>query len=597
MKKLTLYRVIGKNPSGKSPKKLIINKWNKLPWAKIRERVIKLQRVIYKASLEGNIKKVRRYQNLVINSTSAKFLAVRRITQDNQGKKTAGVDGIRNLLPAQRLYMVSILSIPTRSKPLRRIWFPKPGTDVKRPIGIPTIHDRCLQALFKLALEPEWEAKFEPNSYGFRPGRNAHDALAAIQAYIQKRSKYVLDADISKCFDTIDHSRLLDKIGIKGKFRKQLAYWLKSGVLDAGTFSETEMGTPQGGIISPLLANIALHGMEFHLQEFVKQFPMTYASGKPIGYKERAETLGLVRYADDFVVLHPDKKVLLACYTEIQNWLKHIGLTINASKTRLTHTLELQKTDTESEGFDGKVGFNFLGYTIKQFKSKYRSAKNTKGVLLGYKTLIYPSKKSINNHQDKLHRIILIEGKGMTQKALIKKLNPVIRGWSNYFGAFDSNSMGFLKKMDHLTYLKTRKWSNRIKGSTAKGLSCFHTIENRKWKFSIINGPALVDHSDYSTPNSEITKIRGSESPYSPNKKYWAKRQSSNLSLNSRARILFGKQKGVCTWCKRPFYWDDIKEVDHIIPLLKGGEDNIKNLQLLHRHCHASKTAVDAKRS
>jgi RNA-directed DNA polymerase len=593
MNKLKLYRFIGINPR----KRIIINKWDQIPWAKTREKISKLQRVIYNASLNGDIKKVRRFQDLLMKSTAAKFLAVRRVTQDNQGKKTAGIDGIRKLLPHQRLYMVSILSIPTKAKPLRRVWIPKPGTDVKRPLGIPTIHDRCLQALFKLALEPEWEAKFEPNSYGFRPGRSCHDALSAIQAYIQKRSKYVLDADIAKCFDTIDHTALLDKIGMKGKFRKQLGYWLKAGVLDAGTFLGTEMGTPQGGIISPLLANIALHGMETHLQNFVKQFPMTYASGKPIHYKERSETLGLVRYADDFVILHVDKKVILACYKELENWLKLMGLTISAAKTRLTHTLELQKLDTEQEGFDGIVGFNFLGFTIKQLKTKYRSAKNTKGELLGYKTLIYPSKKSINKHQENLHRVLLVEGKGMLQADLIRKLNPIIRGWSNYFGAFDSNTMRFLQKMDYLTYLKTRKWAKRIKGSSNKGTSYYHPIENRKWCFSVINGPVLLNHTDFSTPSTTIVKVRGSESPYSANQKYWANRQLSNPALNSRVKSLLIKQKGVCLWCKRKFYWDDLKEVDHIIPLLKGGGDNMKNLQLLHRHCHDSKTTIDIKKT
>lgn len=577
----------------------LMTKWSAIPWRKIRERVLKLQRVIYKASIIGDIRKVRHFQHLLVNSTDAKLLAVRRVTQDNTGKCTAGIDGVKNLTPAQRLYVASILSVPKRAKPLRRVWIPKPGTDVKRPcpcpcpLGIPTIFDRCLQALFVIILEPEWEAKFEPNSYGFRPGRSCRDALAAIQAYVQKKAKYIIDADIAKCFDKIDHLALLDKVGMKGIFRKQLLYWLKSGVLDGETFSETEEGTPQGGVISPLLANIALHGMEYHLQEFVKQFPMTYGSGTKIKISRRAETLGLVRYADDFVIMHHDKSVILACYAEIERWLAKIGLSISPTKTRLTHTLELQATDSTGEGFDGKVGFNFLGYTVKQFKSKYQSANDTLGNPLGYKTLIYPSKKSITKYQEKLHQIILVKGKGMNQVDLISKLNPIIRGWANYFGAFDSGTMHFLTKMDYLMYLKLRHWAKRVTGTSGKGKSYFHTVGNNRWKFSVKKGPILLSHTEFATASSRIVKIRSDQSPYNGNEKYWTKRISTKPSINTRTRILFNKQKGICTWCKRRFYWDDILEVDHIIAVLNGGSNDFGNLQLLHRHCHDSKTALD----
>jgi len=588
MNKLNLYKVYGIKP-----KRLIMTKWRKISWSRIRERVLKLQRVIYKASLDGNIRKVRRFQHLLVNSTDAKLLAVRRVTQDNTGKCTAGVDGIKNLTPIQRLYVASILSVPTRAKPLRRVWIPKPGTDVKRPLGIPTILDRCLQALFVLILEPEWEAKFEPNSYGFRPGRSCRDALAAIKGFIQKRAKYVIDADIAKCFDQIDHLALLNKVGMKGIFRKQLLYWLKAGVLDGNTFSETELGTPQGGVISPLLANIALHGMEYHLQEFVKTFPMTYSTGTKIKFSKRAETLGLVRYADDFVIVHHDKCVILACYAEIKNWLKKVGLSISPAKTRLTHTLELMETDTLEEGFDGIVGFNFLGYTFKQFKSKYLSAKDTNGNKLGFKTLVYPSKKSINKYQDKLHKIILVEGKGMSQVALISALNPIIRGWANYFGAFDSNTMRFLTKMDYLMYLKIRQWAKRVKGSSGKGKSYFHISGKDKWTFSVPNGPSLLRHFKFATASSRIIKVRDKESPYSSNNKYWSNRLSVKPAINTRTRILFNKQKGICTWCNHRFYWNDIFEVDHIIALLNGGSNSFENLQLLHRHCHDSKTVLD----
>ncbi|NMG22329.1 reverse transcriptase/maturase family protein, partial [Brasilonema bromeliae] len=171
------------------------------------------------------------------------------------------------------------------------VWIPKPGKDEKRPLGIPTMYDRALQALIKMALEPEWEAKFEPNSYGFRPGRSCHDPIGAIHTSINHKPKFVLDADISKCFDKIDHSALLKKLNTFPTIRRQIRAWLKVGVMDKKQFQETSEGTPQGGVISPLLANIALHGMEERIKLFAETLP-----GSKKGNRSK---LSLIRYADD----------------------------------------------------------------------------------------------------------------------------------------------------------------------------------------------------------------------------------------------------------------------------------------------------------
>lgn len=442
--------------------------WKNIDWKYIQTKIFKWQQEIYVASKQGDIRKVRLLQHKLLSSQEAKLLAIRRVTQDNTGKATAGVDGVKKLTPQQRLDLVDQLKFPTKAKPLRRVWIPKPGTDEKRPLGIPTIHDRCLQALMKSALEPEWEAKFEPNSYGFRPGRKAQDATKAVLDSCIKGSKYVFDADIAKCFDRINHDYLLEKIGLKGAYRKQIQFWLKSGVLDAGTFTETVQGTPQGGVISPLLANIALHGMENHLKEWISSKPLKGRTGMFVKPSRRAMSIHLIRYADDFVILHQDKSIILEAREEIKNFLKPIGLELSLAKCRLTHTLSLGEDDTEAEGFDGEAGFNFLGFTIKQFKSRHRSAKATTGEVLGFKTLIYPSKKSINKHQQKLHDLVLRQGPALNQVALIKKLNPIIRGWAAYFGVSDANTTHTLGMQDYLLYLKLRKWAKRRTGTSRK---------------------------------------------------------------------------------------------------------------------------------
>lgn len=206
--------------------------WRDIDWHKLERCVSKLQKRIYRASQRGDVKAYRRLQKTLMKSWSARCLAVRRVTQDNKGKKTAGVDGIKSLRPSQRLELVGNLKLGSKVKPTRRVWIPKPGTDEKRPLGIPIMYDRALQALVKLALEPEWEAKFEPNSYGFRPGRSPHDAVEAIFNTIRYKSKYVLDADIAKCFDRISHEKLLKKLNTFPTIRCQIRNWLKAGVMD-----------------------------------------------------------------------------------------------------------------------------------------------------------------------------------------------------------------------------------------------------------------------------------------------------------------------------------------------------------------------------
>jgi RNA-directed DNA polymerase len=550
--------------------------WNQINWRKAERLVFKLQKRIYQASERGDVKAVRKLQKTLIRSWSAKCIAVRRVTQDNQGKNTAGVDGVKSLTPKHRTTLVGQLRLTGKAKPTRRVNIPKPGTTETRPLGIPTINDRALQALVKLALEPEWEAKFEPNSYGFRPGRSCHDAIGAIYSSINKKAKYVLDADISKCFDRIDHKALLDKVKTYPTLMRQLKCWLKAGVLEEGNFSLTNEGTPQGGVISPLLANIALHGME----ERVKQFAETLKGYKGISKRDYRQALSLIRYADDFVIIHEDINVILACQKIIADWLSDIGLELKPSKTKLTHTLN---------EYNGNVGFEFLGFHVQQFSSgTYKCAKSSKGIPLGFNTIITPSKTKITAHLAKIAEVIDTH-KTAPQAALISKLNPIIKGWSNYYST--QVSAETFSKCDYLTYDKLRAWARkRGKGNINKD-KYWRTVGNQNWCFSTEDGLELINHA--ATPIVRHVKVRGNASPYNGNWIYWSKRRGEYPETPNRVSSLIKQQKGICSHCGLYFTSTDIVEVDHIIPKALGGKDEYKNLQLLHRHCHDTKTVSD----
>ncbi|NEQ16927.1 MAG: group II intron reverse transcriptase/maturase [Moorea sp. SIO3E2] len=387
------------------------SEWNKVNWRKLEITLFKLQKRIYRASQRGDVRVVRKLQKTLMKSWTAKMIAVRRVTQENKGKKTAGIDGVKALTNKQRLILVANLKVSKKAQPTRRVWIPKPGRTEKRPLGIPTMYDRALQALAKQALEPEWEAKFEPNSYGFRPGRSCHDAIEAIFNSINRMPKWVLDADIAKCFEKINHDALLEKLNTYPSMRGLIKSWLKAGVMDKGTFSFTNEGTPQGGVISPLLANIALHGME----KRIKQFAESLKGSK----RDNKKALNLIRYADDFVIMHKDHYVVEECQEVINKWLKDMSLELKPSKTRITHTYH---------------GFDFLGFNIRHYQVGKHQSKQ------GFKTIIKPSKEKVLEHHKQLSKVI-DQHKAAPQDALIRHLKPIIRGWCNYYSSVCSKEV------------------------------------------------------------------------------------------------------------------------------------------------------------
>jgi RNA-directed DNA polymerase len=554
--------------------------WHKINWRKLERRVYKLQKRIYQASKRGDVKTFRRLQKLLMKSWYAKALAVRRVTQDNQGKKTAGVDGVKSLTPKQRLELINKMQLGTKVKPTRRVWIPKPGKDEKRPLGIPTMNDRALQALVKMALEPEWEARFEPNSYGFRPGRSCHDAVEAIFNAICKKPKFVLDADIAKCFDRINHKALLRKLNTFPSLRRQIRAWLKAGVIDSEQLFPTSEGTPQGGVISPLLANIALHGMEERIKQFAETLDRKNTYERQQSKRDKRSSLSLIRYADDFVIFHEDITVVQRCREIISEWLQDMGLELKPSKTRLTHTLN--KYQGEEPGFD------FLGFNIRQFAVGRTQSK------LGFKTIITSSKEKQKVHYEQIASIIETH-KSAPQEALINKLNPIIRGWANYYATVVSKDT--YSEIDNLMYLKLRAWANRRhpKKSAEWVLKKYWLpIGGFSWVFATKKGEKLyrlLRHD--TTPIVRHIKVQGESSPYDGNLVYWSTRMGNSPEMPIRITKLLKKQKGKCAHCELYFRESDVLEIDHIIPKSQGGKDDYNNRQLLHRHCHDTKTAND----
>ncbi|MBW4445844.1 MAG: group II intron reverse transcriptase/maturase [Spirirestis rafaelensis WJT71-NPBG6] len=571
--------------------------WNEIDWAKCRANVFKLQKRIFKASECGDISSVRKLQRLLVNSWSARCLAVRKVTQENQGRNTAGTDGVKSLKDEHKVVLIENLKYSYKASPTRRVWIPKPGKAEKRPLGIPTIEDRALQALTAMALEPEWEARFEENSYGFRPARSCQDAIDAIFNCISRQNKYVLDADVAQCFDKIDHKALLQKLNTFPKFRRQIKAWLQAGVVDGKRFSKTEMGVPQGGIISPLLANIALHGLENTVRDWVEENVKVYSpKNHPYAKKQVRQSVSVIRYADDFVILHKDLNVVLECKRITEEFLAKMGLELKEAKTRISHTL--------NECLGQKPGFDFLGFEIRQHVvGKDQGGKiGFPGSSLAtrtkdYKTIIRPSASSVRNHYNKLKNGL----KKMTNQSVdrvIAHLNPKIRGWSNYYRYVVSSKV--FRKIDDWLYQRYWRWCKRKhdkKGSKYLKQKYFASGKNGNWVLVSKNKDELfygISHRD--TEISRHIKVKEDKSPYDGDWAYWSSRMGQYPEIPPKVATLLKKQKGKCPICGLYVRSEDIYEIDHVIPLVEGGRKGIENQQILHLSCHKKKNGEDMRR-
>ena len=401
--------------------------WRKLPWKKFDKQLRKIQERIYYASVRNELKTVRTLQKVLVGLTSAKFIAVRRVSQEYRGKNTPGTDAFASLTPDQRINSVTELEINGRADPNRRAFIPK--TDGKQGhCGKPTIRDRAKQSLLRMALEPEWEAKFEPNSYGFRPGRSCQDARAAICQTLKQNPSYAFDAEIDNCFPSIAHKPLLDTLNTIPRFRKQIRSWLKAGLTFEETVANT-VETPQDCPMAPLLANIALHGLEAHVLKRLSTWS-TYGELPKGRVVSNALT---VRYGREFVILYPHLETLKRLTVEVEKWLTPLGLKLRTNKSRLRHTLK---------AYGGQdPGFTFLGF---YFSHKPCAVGKTSGVAPKnikkpnhYYLSQKPDKSWVQEHMHTIRdRVKRMEK--CSQTGLIAKINPIVHTWTQYY-AFTDN--------------------------------------------------------------------------------------------------------------------------------------------------------------
>lgn len=528
--------------------------WEAIDWQKALAYVKKLQVRIVKAQKEGHYSKVKSLQWLLTHSFYAKALAVKRVTS-NQGKRTSGVDHELWLTPQAKFNAISKLNRRGyHPQPLRRHYIPKKNGKM-RPLGIPTMTDRAMQTLYKFSLEPIAETYADPNSYGFRIGRSTHDAIEQCFTDLNKGKspEWILEGDIKGCFDHISHEWLLENIPMDTQI---LEKWLKCGYVETRKLFPTDEGAPQGGTISPTLMNMTLDGLERLLQE---RLP----TRQKVNGRTHFNKLNFVRYADDFIITGESPEFLRDKVLPIvKEFLTERGLQLSEEKTVITHIED---------------GFDFLGKNIRKYNGKL---------------LIKPSKTSVKSFLEKV-RSIIKGNKSTKQETLIRKLNPVIRGWVNNQRYVVSSKV--FSRVDYEIYKCLWQWAKRRhKKKSHKWIAqkYWHHIGSRQWTFSVpyenqsTEGEPLYCKLEYATDTKIIRfkKIVAEANPFDGCwTDYFEEREGEKL-LNSTK----GREKLLTIWRRQhrrcPVCGDLITSETGFKVHTPAGKNSLKIM--VHKECH-----------
>jgi RNA-directed DNA polymerase len=532
--------------------------WAAIDWRRVQKNVRVMQIRLTKATQVGDWRRVKALQRWLTRSFSAKALAVKRVTE-NQGKRTAGVDRQLWDTPSQKFAAIAQLEKRGyRPLPLRRVYIPK-ANGKERPLGIPTMKDRAMQALYLLALDPVLEAVSDPNSYGFRKNRSTADAMGQLFVKMSQKAsaRWVLDADIEGFFDNINHDWLIEHVCMD---KTILRKWLKSGVVDRAQLLATTAGTPQGGIISPALANWTLNGLETGL---IKHLGAKFGTSKIKGLKT-----GVVRYADDFVVPCGSQELL---ETEIRPWIEAFlakrGLRLSQAKTKIVHIDQ---------------GFDFLGWNFRKYEEKL---------------LIKPSKKNVKAFYEKLRKVIG-EHLMVRQEDMIRLLNPILRGWAQYHSPVVAKQA--FSRMESLLFWRLMRWAKRRHPNKSAGWvrqKYWRSVGDRQWVFAVDvdtkdgNKSVMELYSLAGTPIERHKKIMGEYHPYDPQWEVYGEtlrqeRMLKSMGYRKEWAKLYADQRGLCALCGYEMDMDTGWHDHHIEYRVMGGADALGNRVLLHPNCH-----------